>query len=229
MKIRNLKATWLAVMAVLALTPAALAQTPSERIDEALTLAESQGIPVSLLESKVLEGQAKGIPMDRIATAVETRLENLEQARDAFGGPEDLDPDLLSVSADAIGAGVSGAVLAEIANTTTPDRRTVAVVALTQLVSEGVLSDDALLRVKDALARGPAALTNLASQGNAVTGGIPSSTPLGEAPSSVPPTGQPTPPDVPPSAGQPPIDIPTPPAGPGTGGPPQPPTPPAVP
>jgi hypothetical protein len=39
-------------------------------------IARSQqvGIPLSLLESKVAEGRAKGVAMDRIATAVESRL-----------------------------------------------------------------------------------------------------------------------------------------------------------
>ena len=41
-------------------------------------------IPVSLLQSKIAEGRAKGIPMDRIATAVESRLRNLEHAKIAL-------------------------------------------------------------------------------------------------------------------------------------------------
>ena len=39
------------------------------------------GIPVSLLERKIAEGKAKGVPMDRIAAAVQHRLEALTRPR----------------------------------------------------------------------------------------------------------------------------------------------------
>lgn len=156
----------MAVMFGLILLPAAgLAQTPEERIDAALTSAEAAGIPITLLQSKIDEGKAKGIPMDRIAAAIDTRLAGLQKARAAMTkGASDVNAAELSVGADAIGAGVSEAVLEKIAATTGRDRRAVAVAALTQLVGQGIASEAALLRVQDALARGPQALANLAAQ-----------------------------------------------------------------
>lgn len=41
------------------------------RVDAALAAAVSAGIPTSLLERKIAEGHAKGVPMERIAVAVE--------------------------------------------------------------------------------------------------------------------------------------------------------------
>src|SRR5688572_10609415 len=131
------------MMIVLTLFPlGALAQTPEERIDAAMARAESAGIPTTLLESKIEEGRAKGIPMDRIATAAETRLQHLEQARAAMSrSANDLDAAHLSVGADAIGTGVSQAVLEKIASSAPRDRRAVAITALTQLVSEGIVPE----------------------------------------------------------------------------------------
>ena len=198
---------------------AEVTKTPAERIETAMTLAQEAGIPESLLESKVEEGRAKGIPMDRIAAAVDTRLGNLLAAQAALGDQiADVDPALLSVSADAIGAGVSGAVVGAVGNTAGADRRTVALAALTQLVSEGVGSEDALVQVEAALARGPEALANLAAQGNVPTGVIPAGVPAGEPPMSVPAPGQAGPPEIPVPGAIPP-----------TGGPPESPTPPVVP
>jgi hypothetical protein len=108
----------------------------------------------------------------------------------------------LSVGADAIGAGVSEAVLTQIATSASRERRAVAVAALTQLVLHGTAPDAALLQVKDALARGPQALANLAAQAGAA--GRPpeetSNTPRnGGNPASVPATAQPHASPVPPS------------------------------
>ncbi len=42
-------------------------QPPQDRINTALARARQVGIPVALLESKMAEGKAKGIPLERIA------------------------------------------------------------------------------------------------------------------------------------------------------------------
>jgi hypothetical protein len=206
---------WIVGLVVLVLLPTlAEAQTAEERIEAAMARAQAAGIPVSLLESKRAEGRAKGVPMDRIATAVETRLKHLETARQAMTrGANDVDAAQLSVGADAIGAGVSEAVLAEITTTAGRDRRSVAVAALTYLVSrEGLASNVALERVKTAMAQGPQALANLAARAGAGRGRIPEGIPptgtpgaagrsgAGGPPSSVPAPGQANPP-TPPSRG----------------------------
>ncbi len=163
------KIHWTAALVVLALLPpVVLGQSPQERLDAAITHAQEMGIPVSLLQSKIDEGRAKTIPMDRIAMAVENRLRNLEQAKIAMSrGAGNVNAAQLSVGADAIAAGASEAVLTQIATSASGDRRAVAVAALTQLVLHGIAPDAALLQVKDALAHGPQALATLAAQAGA--------------------------------------------------------------
>ena len=143
---------------------AAMAQTAQERIDAATAHAREAGIPVTLLESKVAEGKAKGIPMDRIAAAVERREAAVEKASQALRGRPDVGAADLSVGADAIETGVSAAVLKAIADSAPRDRRVVAIAALTELVREGQVPEAALDRVKDALKRGPDALANLPAE-----------------------------------------------------------------
>ena len=148
---------------------AAVAQTTQERIDAAVSRARQAGIPVALLESKVAEGKAKGVSMDRIAAAVERREAALEKASQALGRPDDGAANL-SVAADAVESGVSAAVLKATADAAPRDRRVVAIAALTELVRQGTLPEAALARVKDALKRGPEALANLPAQAAAGQG-----------------------------------------------------------
>jgi hypothetical protein len=155
---------------MLTLSPApALAQTTQDRIDAAVSRAREAGIPVALLETKVAEGKAKGVPMERIAAAVERREAALERASEALGGSEHGVADL-SVAADAVESGVSAAVLKAAADAAPRDRRVVAIAALTELVRQGTVPDAALARVKDALKRGPEALANLPAQAAAGQG-----------------------------------------------------------
>jgi hypothetical protein len=131
-----------------------------QRIEAARRQATDAGVPASLLNDKVAEGRAKGIPAERIAAAVEHRLASLVRARQAMGtrpvGPGDL-----SVGADALEAGVTPQVLGTLAARTPPPQRAVAIAVLTQLVREGQSSERALERVQAALTRGPDALRNL--------------------------------------------------------------------
>ena len=138
---------------------------PQDRINAALSRARGAGIPVALLESKMAEGKAKGIPLERIAAAIERRAGALERASQALrGNPGDTAS--LSVGADAIESGVNETVLKAVAEEAPRDRRTVAIATLTQLVQQGDLPDAALAKVRNALKRGPDALTNLPSEGN---------------------------------------------------------------
>lgn len=160
------------IAAALALAPGALeAQQPAAeaRLDAALQTAVEAGIPVSLLERKVAEGRAKGVPMDRIAAAVETRLEALMQARDALAQAqlESTTVGELSVAADAVQAGVSETALITISETAPQDRRAVAIAVLADLVALGHASDRAVAQVQGALERGPEALANLRAESGA--------------------------------------------------------------
>ena len=202
---------------LLALVPTSLIGQGAEGdIEAALDQALEAGIPIELLQSKVDEGMAKGIPMDVIAEAVQHRLEGLARAQTALANVPDVDAADLGVAADALGEGVSEAVLTAIAEVEPRERRTVAIVALTYLYEEGMVPEQALERVQAALARGPEALQNLPPQAQGPgtvdppvgRGGPPSVIP---APGSRPGQGQPDNPG-------PPSDLPGPPGG--QGGPP---------
>lgn len=160
-----MKVTIIAVMAAVLLSAdagvMAQAQPPQDRINTALARARDVGIPVALLESKVAEGKAKGVSLDRIAAAVERREAALERANQVLRGRPEVGPADLSVAADALESGVSDAVLRAIADTAPRDRRAVAIATLTQLVELGQVPEVALERVREALKRGPDALTNL--------------------------------------------------------------------
>jgi len=189
-----------AVLTVLVRADASLAQTTQDRVDAAIAHARAAGIPVALIESKVAEGKAKGVPMDRIAAAVERREAALEKASQALRGRTDVTPADLSVSADAVESGVSAAVLKAIADAAPRDRRVVAIAALTELVKQGHVPEAALDRVKDALKHGPDALANLpaeAAAGQERGGGRPdatgSSTGQGRGRGQGPPTSVPAP------------------------------------
>ncbi len=149
---------------VLAGTDRALAQTADQRVNTALDRARDAGVPVSLLESKIAEGHAKGVPMDRIAAAVERREAALERASQALRGRSQVEAADLAVGADAMESGVSEAALRAVADAAPKERRVVAIAVLTQLVQMGRAPQAALDAVKDALKRGPDALTNLPAQ-----------------------------------------------------------------
>ena len=170
-------AGWLAALAMTGTSLAvAQAQAPEDRINTALARARAAGIPASLLESKLAEGKAKGVSMDRIAAAIEHRQAALEKAVQALRGQQDANASL-AVGADAIEAGVSEAVLKAIADNAARDRRNVAIAALTELVRQGSVPETALERVRQALRRGPDALANLpaeAAAGQARGSGPPS-------------------------------------------------------
>ncbi len=165
---------------------------PAQRIEAARRRAGAEGVPVSLLQSKVAEGQAKGVPLDRIAAAVENRLALLVRARSAMG-PAAVPADL-AVGADALAAGVSGEALASLTRAAPGDRRAMAIAVLTQLVQQGEASERALERVRLAMAN-PESLRSLPGQGraNPLQRERPGYAELGETRRAGPPTSIPTP------------------------------------
>jgi hypothetical protein len=152
-------------LVVLALPSLALAQTPEQRIENAMTRASTAGIPLSLLETKIADGKAKGVSMDRIAAAVEKRTTALQRAQTALssGGVDPTEQEL-DMAADAMDLGVSAAVLQALSETSGGERRAAAIAALTQLVAMDVVPAEALERVSAALARGGDALANLPTE-----------------------------------------------------------------
>jgi hypothetical protein len=140
----------------------AQARTPRARIDAALSAAAEAKIPAELIKSKVAEGEAKRVPPERIATAVEARVKSLVRASETMkrADVEVQNSGELAVAADALDAGVSESALVTISRETPPDRRTVAMAVLADLVLLGNASDRALTRVSAAV-RSNAALANL--------------------------------------------------------------------
>ena len=152
-----------ALLALAPLSAAGAQGTPEQRIQAARRQAEQSGIPVSLLDGKVAEGRAKGVPMDRIVAAVERRLQSLERARQAMagGGRVALRAEDLAVGADALEEGVEPRALGRLAAAAPADRRAMAIAVLTQLVSGGMASERALEQVTARLDDGPEALRRL--------------------------------------------------------------------
>jgi hypothetical protein len=142
----------------------ARAQTPEQSIDRALSQARQSGVPVELLESKIAEGRAKGVPMARIVAAVERRLQTLQRVQTTVQGVHALTTPEMGVAADALQAGVSESALLTIIGAAPGDRRAVAIATLTQLVQLGQASDVAVRNVTAALQRGPEALLSLPTQ-----------------------------------------------------------------
>jgi len=200
-------ATWVLMAVVGTGVAGAQVQPPQDRIDTALARARQVGIPEALLTSKVAEGRAKGVSLERIAAAVERREAALERASQALSGREDVGAADLAVAADAVEAGVSDAVLETVAASAPLERRAVAIAALTELVELGHVPEDALARVQEALARGPEALLNLPAEAGRGAGGPGLPSPAagrggsrGGPPASVPAPGgaaQPRRPDMP--------------------------------
>jgi hypothetical protein len=156
----------LAMLLVLVPAAATAQQDPAERVRAATQQAAAQGIPVALLEARLAEGRAKGVPMERIAEAVERRAASLVRAqelmrRDARG----LTAADLAAGADAMEAGIGDAALRTVTREARAEDRPVAIAVLTYLHSErGVPVDRALEQVRAAMARGPDALRNLPAQ-----------------------------------------------------------------
>jgi hypothetical protein len=128
--------------------------------------AARASVPLSLLQSKIDEGRAKGVSMERIATALEARLEGLLRAQAVLAEGKVDAPSVgdIAVTADALEAGVSEVALLQIQSTSPGDRRVVATAVLTALVQLGHVPEHALARVQTALSRGPESLANLRSE-----------------------------------------------------------------
>ena len=177
-----MKITLRLLSAIMLLLPAALsAQTPEADVQRTLARARQADIPVELLESKIAEGLAKGVPMDRIAAALQNRLEILERVRQNIDPQRQFTSEELNVSADALAAGVEESALRTISGNAPRERRSAAIAALSQLVRLGHPSADALRRVTDALNRGPQALMNLSGQAASARRGPPPRPPGADA------------------------------------------------
>ncbi|MBI4545211.1 MAG: hypothetical protein HY703_08455, partial [Gemmatimonadetes bacterium] len=124
------------------------------RIEAALEQALEVGIPVTMLESKIAEGKAKGVSMTRIATAVEHRLEVLTEARAAMGGAAaEASASTMAAAAFALEKGARAEDVKDVSQTSPPEQRTIALAVLGELVAEGKSSASAAAEVRSALER----------------------------------------------------------------------------
>ena len=73
------------------------------------TPAAARGLPVEPLIQKAIEGSAKGVPADRIATALRALVGQLDMAAAALrrAGPAQPDTDAIAAGAFALNAGLS--------------------------------------------------------------------------------------------------------------------------
>lgn len=143
----------------------AQARTPQARIDAALSAAAKANVPAELVRSKVAEGEAKRVPPERIAAAVEARVTSLVRASETMkrAGVGIESAGELAVAADALDAGVGENALIRVTREAPAERRAVAIAVLSDLVRLGNTSDRALTRVSAAVASS-AALANLRAE-----------------------------------------------------------------
>ena len=78
-------------------------------VQELATSAASRGLPIDPLVQKAIEGSAKGVPADRVATALRALAGQLDDAAVALqqAGPARPDTDAIAAGAFALNAGLS--------------------------------------------------------------------------------------------------------------------------
>lgn len=184
---------------------------PGEAADEIAKIvadAEAGGLPTAPVVGKALEGAAKGVPADRVVSAVSAYADRLQRASGLL--PEGAPTDGIVAAADALRRGATPDAVRDVAGRA-GDASPEALVVLGDLAEAGVPVDRAVEVVTEALAQGrqgqgllaiPAAVRRLTRQG----------TPPEQAARAVamtlagkgPPSGVP-PVQLPPQAGGPPV------------------------
>ncbi len=162
---RLLAPSMLVVLAtsLLAQTPA---HDPSDRLravlpatvaDQVLArIAEAQAVqlPATAIENRALELAAKRIDPERIAADAGRTLANLEAGRAALqrGGETDPMDDEIVAAGSAMGKGVDGAEVSDLARSAPSGRSLVVpLFVISSLVDRGLPSDEALARVLERL------------------------------------------------------------------------------
>ncbi len=122
----------------------------SARIDDVLTAARRKGVPEQILVTKALEGAAKGVPGDRVVSALQSYAGRLERARSLLGGSAG-DP-LLVAGADALQKGVDPNAVRSVGRASGGDP--MPLVVLGDLLDAGVPVGQAVPLVQQALQQG---------------------------------------------------------------------------
>lgn len=171
----------------------AQAANPAEEISRALPAdvagrilagiadARARGLPADLLARRALELSAKGVPPAGIETAVAHEASDLAAARAALaaGGRSGATDDELDAAGTALGKGVEGQEVSQLARSA-PSGRSLAVplFVISSLVDRGLPSDEALrqvlarleARASDGQLEGLAAAPGRADQPGRLTG-----------------------------------------------------------
>ncbi len=128
----------------------ALPADVARRILAGIADVRARGLPADLLARRALELSAKGVPPARIETAVADEAADLAAARDALaaGGRPGATDDELDAAGTALGKGVDGHQVSQLARSA-PSGRSLAVplFVISSLVDQGLTSDEALRRV----------------------------------------------------------------------------------
>jgi len=84
--------------------------------------AAARGLPVEPLIQKALEGGAKGVPADRVITAVRVLVARLDEARNALrnAGIPTPSPEALASGADALNAGLNAQQVRDLGRVSQP-------------------------------------------------------------------------------------------------------------
>ena len=186
----------------------ALPADAADRVARIVEEAEAAGVPAHPLVNKALEGTAKGVPADRIVSAVSSYASRLRSASGTLGGGAKADQ--VVAAADALGRGASPEAVSRL-NREAGDGSAAAFVVLGDLVESGVPVDRAVEVVEEALRTGRTGADLLAVPG-VVRRLVRQGTPPGLAARAVartmagrgPPEGVP-PVELPPQAGGPPV------------------------
>ena len=115
------------------------------QLDGILNTARSNGLPTEPLVDRALEGVAKAARPELIVTAVSRLLEELKQARQAFG--ETATPAELTAGASALRAGASRDDLARLRSLRPRQALTIPAGVLADLVAAGVAADTGIAAV----------------------------------------------------------------------------------
>jgi hypothetical protein len=156
----------LLVIASLVVPSIAAAQTPAhdpsarlsevlppdvaEKVLERIAAARARGLPAAALEHRALEASSKGAPPSSIEGIVAEQASAMERGKAALaqGGRSDPADEEVDAAGTALGQGVDGSAISDLAKSA-PSGRSLAVpiAVITSLTARGLPSDDALQQV----------------------------------------------------------------------------------
>jgi len=126
-------------------------------VQQLATSAAARGLPVDPLIQKAIEGSAKGVPADRVATALRVLSGQLDAAAAALqqAGAAQPDTDAIAAGAFALNAGLSGQNVAALAVASRPSNSVAATLRVAStLAAMGVPAADVVELVTQVIATG---------------------------------------------------------------------------